>query len=108
MATTARAPSPATDAAELSRQWALGSLACNRGLIALLDAQTAWWKDTERSAARWMQPWVDTSAPLPSAQPLVDAFQAFPYPAFSSGLQQFWRSWALLWLNALQHDTGEP
>lgn len=101
----APAPLPGLDPRQLAQQWALGSLACHRGLIALLDAQTAWWKEFERLTAGLMQPWVDPSA-TPSAQPLADAVHGLRFPVLTGGVPNYWGMWAQLWMNALQHDAN--
>jgi hypothetical protein len=100
-----RTPLPGLDPEQLTQQWALGSLACNRGLIVLLDAQTAWWKEVERRTVGFMQPWVDPSA-MPSAQPLADAANGWLLPTLAGGIPNYWGAWGQLWVNALQHDAN--
>lgn len=102
MATPVRAPSPAPG--PLPDHQALGSLAFYRGLIALQDAQTAWWKGVERYTASLMQPWFDACGP--AAQPLA-AVQGLACPQFAEAAHQAWRDCGQLWLDALRHDASE-
>lgn len=103
MATPVRAPSPAPG--PLPDHQALGSLAFYRGLIALQDAQTAWWKGVERYTASLMQPWLDASGPV--AQPMAAAVQSLVCPQFAEAAHQAWRDCGQLWLDALRHDASE-
>lgn len=93
------------DPAFAYRQWALGVAACNQGLVALLDAQTALYKEMEKQAANCLQPWLQ-AVPPPSAQALIDAAQGLA-PLGPAALQRAWAGWLQVWVGALRHDATE-
>lgn len=108
MAPVVRAPLPAPCLLHPSSpcgQDAPAALAFYRSLMALQDAQTAWWKGVERSMTSLMQPWIDTSAP--AVPPLAAAAGSLAYPQFVEVVRQAWRDCGQLWLDALRHDVDE-
>jgi hypothetical protein len=84
------------------------SVPLQRGLITLLDIQTAWWKQAEQQTAAMLQAWMRTAAAAPplAARPAALA-GGVVWPFLTLWVLPGWAQWTRLWVEALQHDAQE-